>query len=100
MTKTTSTRPADSDSADSQRRARELHFHLQVFLTKLEEVESHKRRLTQFDFDFVSDMRDKWRAREDLKSLGMKGDLWSPSAKQLNYLESIASDLRSDKYRH
>lgn len=84
---------APSRALTPEEKQRNHYFMLQVFITKLAEVEALGSQLRQFDYDFVRDMRSKWQAREDAKSMGVAFEkLWDPTRAQMNYLESIRAD--------
>ena len=68
-------------------------FAQRLFIEKLRRAEEHFTRLTEFQQGFVTDMRMKYDSRRDAEELGISREYWEPTAKQLNYLNSIASEL-------
>lgn len=69
-------------------------FAQKDFVQKLERAESYAKRsnlLTEWEQEFISDLRTKFDSREDADDLGLKR--WEPSAKQLNCLDDIVRGL-------
>lgn len=64
-------------------------FEQRLFVTKLAACEESFNTLSIFERGFISDMREKFDHRDQDVQYG--GRQWEPSAKQLNFLESIAA---------
>lgn len=60
----------------------------EIFLNHLTHIELHGRNLiTEYDREFVNDMRSKFNSREDAEDLGCTP--WSPSRNQWNFLINV-----------
>lgn len=62
-----------------------------LFITKLTECEECKDRLDGHDLAYIRNMRSKYDSREISIHLGL--EIWEPTVRQINYLESIAASL-------
>jgi hypothetical protein len=62
-------------------------FAQRQFVEKLEACERNLYRLDDPSSQFIKDMRERFNSREDADDLGLKR--WSPSVRQLNYLNNI-----------
>lgn len=69
--------------ADSLQRAQ--------FVKKLEACEKYRNHLTDSEYKFIEDMREKFDGREDDTDMGLSP--WNPTSSQLNWLSAIAGRL-------
>lgn len=64
---------------------------LEIFVRRLQRCERFIDELDDYDQGFVKDMRKKFEERES--QMDMSITPWTPSAKQYNYLLSVAEKV-------
>lgn len=68
-------------------------FTMRMFVGKLEQAEAYCKtnRSSQWEDQFVSDIREKFESRDVMMDMGVTP--WSPTASQMNTLSDIAGRL-------
>jgi hypothetical protein len=69
-------------------------LHLEWFVTKLETCEAPlaTRWMTDWEQQFVKDLREKFDARADMEDMGLTP--WNPTSNQWNTLSAIAEKVK------